>query len=180
MKFRITITIFGKDIRFFFGLFPVYTTWKKGITNRCKDGQFVLFLDYDKAPIEWIVDELMLIQRHMNIGDIHLFKTSKGYHAVNTEKRMFSEILDLMHMTSCDPNYIMVPLKYGKKAWTLRLSDKKGQRAITYVMTLKGKNFLQQSSPHNFVLRNLYSVDIPKNKEDEEKVFYNSEYPYSE
>ena len=180
LKFRTNLSIFGKDIRFFIGVFPAYTTWKKGITNRCKDGQFVLFLDYDDVPFEWIVDELKLLQKGQGLGDIHLFKTGKGYHAINTEKRPFWDMIEMMQRTSCDPNYIMIPLKYGKKAWTLRVSDKKGEPTIQYVKTLKGENWMAQSRPHNFLLRELYGVKIPKKMEDGEKVFYNSEYPYSE
>ena len=180
LKFRTNITLFNKDIRFFLGIFPAYTTWKKGITNRCADGRFVLFLDYDDPPIEWITDELKLIQEQFCMGDIYLFKTSKGYHAINTEKRSFWEIVKIMHLTSCDPNYIMVPLKYALKAWTLRVSDKKGKPKTKYLKTLKSKGILQQSKPHNFVLRNVYKVSIPTNMEDKEKHFYNSDYPYSE
>ena len=180
MNFRTHITLFNKDIHFNFGIYQAFTTWKKGITNRCVDGQFVLFLDYDRAPLDWILDEIWLLQQQYRLGDVHIFKTAKGHHAVNTEKRPFWDVLRIMRSTSADPLWIDWPVKYGKKAWTLRVSDKKGKPPIAYVATVPGKNMLPQSEPHNWVLRNVYGLRISKKRDDGEKGFYESEYPLSE
>ena len=170
----------GKDLRFYFATFPSFTSWKTGITNRCKDGTFVLFLDYDGTPLQWIMEECGYLQLEYGIGDCHIFKTKNGYHVVNTEKREFGEMLEMMRATSCDPNFINVPLRYGKKAWTLRISDKKNTPKIAYVMTMQGHNNVEQSRPHNWLLRELYKVKIGKDVEDREKHFYKSSYPITE
>jgi len=180
MNTRFSINVFNLEVKVFFGVFKRFNAWKTGITNRCKDGQFVLFLDYDLTPIEWIMDELHHLQDECGVGDVYVFKTAKGFHCVNTEKRSFSDVLRLMQLTSCDPNYIAVPLRYGKKAWTLRVSDKRGKRKITYEGTSKGVNKLVMSRPHNWLLRELYGVKIGKGVEDGEKHFYKSKYPLTE
>ena len=180
MKIRFNLNVLGKDLRFYFATFPSFTSWKTGITNRCKDGTFVLFLDYDGTPLQWIKEEILYLQQKFSIGDCHIFKTKNGYHVVNTEKREFGFMLEIMRATSCDPNYINVPLRYGKKAWTLRISDKKNARKISYIKTIKGDNFGKQSSPHNWLLRELYKVKIRKDLGDGEKHFYKSSYPITE
>ena len=180
MKLRGTFDILGFETRMYFGIFRRFNSWKTGITNRCKNGEFVLFLDYDEVPLEWVLDELKWLQSEEYLGDIHIFKTAKGYHAVNTEKRSFTEILRLMNLTSADPHFINVPLKYGKKVWTLRTSDKKNKPKTSFVMTMKGSIPIKQSSPHNWLLRNLYGIKISKKYEDGEKHFYKSKYPIAE
>ena len=180
MKIGGNINLFGFDFRMYFGVFKSFNSWKTGITNRCKDGQFVLFLDYDRVPIEWISDELSYIQELFGVGDLHVFKTSKGFHVINTEKRSFADTLEIMKYTSCDSHYIDVPLKYGKKAWTLRISDKKGKPKTKYFITFHNRNILQMSKPHNWLLRELYGVKISKKNEDGEKHFYKSHYPLAE
>ena len=180
MRIRFQFDFAGKDLRFYFGIFNSRNAWKHGITNRCKDGKFVIFLDYDNVPLEWILDELTHLMPDLNIGDTHIFKTGKGYHVVNTEKRSFAQILNIMHMTSADPNYINVPLKYGKKTWTLRISHKKGKPKIRYLFSLKGTNRLEQSNPHNELIRRIYGVRIRRAPTDRQKHFYKSAYPVSE
>ncbi len=162
------------------GIFKSFTTWKTGITNRCNDGKFVLFLDYDNVPLQWIIDEITYIQTHFSLGDLHIFKTGKGYHVINTEKRQFGTILEIMKSTTCDPHYITVPLKYGKRVWTLRISNKKGKPNIRWIMTIKGRSRCVMSSPHNWLLRELYGVKISERGGDGEKHFYKSTYPIAE
>jgi len=178
MKSRLTLNVFNKEITLFFGVQNQYNKWKTGITNRCKDGQFVLFLDYDKVPYSWVVDELDHIQKHHKLGDIHIFQTNNGYHAINTEKRSFQEILKIMNQTSADIHFINVPLKYGKKAWTLRISNKKG-KMIKHISTFPAKNKKVMSAPHNWYLREMYGLVI-NGTDDEEQSFYISKYPINE
>jgi len=180
MKVGGNINIFGIDLRWYLGTFKKFNTYKMGITNRCKDGQFVLFLDYDNVPLPWIQEELRNLQKTYNVGDIHIFKTSKGFHVINTEKRSFTDILFLMKKTSCDPLYIDIPLRYGKKAWTLRLSDKKGKDKTKFVQTLKNEIRRETSKPHNWLIKELYGVNVNTEKEDGEKHFYKSSYPLAE
>ncbi len=177
MNVRWRVNILGLDMRWYFSIFKSFTAWKTGITNRCKNGQYVLFLDYDNVPLQWIIEELSYIQKTFRMGDLHIFKTSKGYHVVNTEKRSFNIIVDMMKSTSCDVNYINVPLRYGKRVWTLRVSDKKGKAKTRYIHTIKGVNRRETSTPHNMLLKRLYGVKTSERRGDGKKHFYKSTYP---
>ena len=146
-----------------------------GITNRCKDGGYCLFIDYDDVPADWVTDELEWLQEFYQLGDVHLFKTGHGYHAICTQKFRLSELIRILRSTSTDAAYVSVPMRRARKMWTLRISRKAGA-VPTYLRTLKGFRGCEESKPHNDVLRKLYNLNLPVEREDAEKKFWTGHY----
>ena len=149
-----------------------------GITNRCVGGRYVIFLDYDDVPGEWVEEELSFLQQAHNIGDFHLFRTKNGFHAICTDKLSLRSLLDVLRDSSTDDAYLYVSLRRARKVWTLRLTEKEGETP-SYVKTIRGLLWRTQSAPHNHILRKIYNIKIPRLLEDGEKTFLASCYHIS-
>lgn len=130
-----------------------------GVGNRCKNGQYVLFLDYDDTPLEWVEEELLLLQKRFEflLGDAYLFKTKNGIHVIFLEKHHLGRIIQMMDMTSCDKNYKTVPLLYARKVWVLRQSEKKGED-IRYLGKLSSPSTWDRSKAHALYLEQFCKV----------------------
>lgn len=168
--------IFGYDIHIGLLIRKARIEQVYGYTNRTIDGHYILTVDYDGQQMDWIVTELEIIQKRHNLGDIHLFRSGKkGIHAVCTDKLTLREFRKILNETSGDYQYKKVPFKYGKKVWTLRLSEKKGYKP-TYSLTLSGKSKRVQSSAHNTLLAKIFKLDIREQHGDKENMLIGAEY----
>ena len=150
-----------------------------GYTNRCKNGSFIVFLDYDNVEFKWIAAELEHLQERFMLGDFYIFASSDdSFHAVCFDKVNLSVYLDILKNSSVDPNYITVPLHFGKKIWTLRLTDK-DDIPIRFVGALKSKafSFRQESTAHADVLNSLFDLGIKLNNPDGVKELVLARYP---
>lgn len=117
-----------------------------GVGNRCKDGQYVVFLDYDETYRAWIEDEIRLLQeRFVMLGNAYLFKTKNGFHVIFLEKVTMTELLIILDTTTCDKNYRTVPMLYARRIWVLRQSTKKGE-AIEYLGRIKKRGCRNERS----------------------------------
>lgn len=103
-----------------------------GIGNRCADGLYTVFLDYDSVPFEWVTEEIDLLQELYELSTAYIFKTKNGYHVIFLDKMPLIDLLQVIHTTSIDTNYIRVPLEYARKVWVLRQSNKKDE-SIKYL-----------------------------------------------
>lgn len=133
-----------------------------GVGNRCKDGRYVLFLDYDDTPQEWIIDEIGLLQHRYAdlLGTAYLFSTKHGTHVVFFEKHTLDKIYEMMTKTSCDNNYTMIPMHYGRRTWILRSSKKKDE-TIEYVGCVHHPNTpssVERSNAHRVYFQDLYPI----------------------
>ena len=98
-----------------------------GIGNRCADGLYIVFLDYDKTPLEWVRAEITYLQDTYGLGSAYLFETKNGFHVVFLDKLELDELITIMGCTSIDKRYMSVPLKYARRCWVLRQTPKKGE-----------------------------------------------------
>lgn len=137
--------------------------WKKlqndvyGYTNRCIDGKYIITLDYDGLELEWIIQELKALQEMFELGIFYIFQSNKGYHAVCFDKVNLNEYLKIVHNTSVDSDYINVPLRYGQKLWTLRITPK-NEKEIKYVDCLFSKYHKNEKSlAHKNLLRHYFN-----------------------
>jgi len=149
-----------------------------GYTNRCKDGKFIIFLDYDRTKMDWIINELEHLQDMYMLGDFHLFESSKdSFHAVCFDKAVLEDLIEIMRNTSIDPNYIRIPLYCGKKIWTLRLTDKK--KPIKYLGKFESphNHARPKSTAHINVVNSLFKLDLSYENEDKEEKVVLSRYP---
>lgn len=180
MNTSFRLNIFKRTFKLAFRSYKSFDTFLTGITNRCNNGEYILFLDYDEVPIKWIEEELNYLLETQDLNHFYLFKTNKGYHAINLEKRPLKRIIELLDLTSTDYNFKIVPLMRAKKVWTLRITPKKSEgEGIKYLklLTTIKNNGLVISSPHYAFLRKFYKVTKLKNiLEDGEEDFTTSYY----
>jgi hypothetical protein len=155
---KIRFNVFGFRCSFAFDCRKLKTEYVKGYTNRCKYGKYIIFLDYDKIKLKWLRHEIDRLQEEFYLGDFYIFESSDDcYHAVCFDKITFKEFLTVLERTSVDQNYKIVPVKYGHKLWTLRVSDKKN-RSIKYLECIPSKyeELNTKSYAHMRILSNLY------------------------
>ena len=127
-----------------------------GYTNRCSDGKFIVFLDYDDMPFEWVYDEIMWLQTDFNLGNFYLFKSSKdSYHAVCFSKLRLNELMKVIYNSSIDENYHRIPYTIGKRLLTLRASDKKNSK-IKFECCLVNDSNRLESKEHKLVFNKLF------------------------
>lgn len=132
-----------------------------GMGNRCGDGRYVLFLDYDGTPVEWVIDEISLLHEFFPglLGSAYLFRTKHGLHVVFLEKHSIGCIVDLMGVTSCDQRYKGVPLQYARRVWVLRQSPKKGEK-LSYLGVVPSPRPSAQtrSTAHKLYLQGTFGI----------------------
>lgn len=158
---RIKISLFGKQIYILVLLRTARKQETYGYTNRCSDGKYVVFLDYDKRVLAWVREELKSLQQQFNLGTFYIFSDKQGsYHAVCPDKVTYREFLHIMNESSTDMNYRIVPQKYGMRLWTLRIG-KKGNRKPQIKETVFANGSRTQSTAHLNMLRKVFNLKVP-------------------
>ncbi len=108
-----------------------------GITNRCADGKFVLFLEYDNVYKELIYKNLknLLGLYPDSLDNFYIAKTSEettdkngqtkgNYHIVNFAKLYHYQTEEMLKICDVDPNFLKIPYKTAHKTHVLRISEK--------------------------------------------------------
>lgn len=114
---------------------PKITTY--GVTNRCEDGKFILFLDYDKIYKRLLFKNLdNLLKKFPKLFDNFYIACTdeeelldngeiKGsYHVVNFVKHFKADVEKFMQYCDVDPHFIKIPQKTAHKCHVLRYSEK--------------------------------------------------------
>jgi hypothetical protein len=155
--------LFGKEIFIKFYSRPARKGVTYGMTNRCIDGKYVLFLDFDGHQYDHVLEEMKLFQKKHDLSDLFVFESSpNNYHVVGIDKMTLTRYRKIMGETSSDLAYRDVPFWFGKKAWILRLGYKNGYLP-KLVTILKGKrNGVEKSNAHILLLEKIYK--IPKKR----------------
>lgn len=146
----------------------------EGYTNRCKDGSYVIFLDYDDIEsFSMIEEEILFLQEEFGLSDFFIFKSNKGFHAICFDKVNLSKLVDIMSASSIDPLYLKVPLKNGGRIWCLRYSKKKGFNPRFY-KSLDSHSSLStrriRSRAHIALINFLFVLNIPFCKCDDSDI----------
>lgn len=171
-------TLFGRTFKFYFYTHKELNYYVAGITNKCKDGRYVIFLDYDNIPKEWVIEELTYLLDAHQLYCFDIFETNKGFHAISTEKVNLNTLVAIMKDTSTDAAYLSVPLRRARKLWTLRVTPK--GKPIKHIGCVKNNLFKRlrtHSKPHRKLLEKLYNVPCPsKIRLDNEQEFWTGHY----
>lgn len=156
-----TLDCFGFHMNLLFRVVPERTDIMHGVGNRCVGASYVLFLDYDCLPLEWVQDEIEVLQQEFSgvLGNAYFFKTKNGFHIIFLEKHFLGSIKDFMDMTSCDKNYKEVPMHYARKIWVLRQSPKKGE-IIKYLGVKKKSSIAEKSLAHGLYMNQYMNVPL--------------------
>jgi len=176
---KLNLKLFGKEIAFLCDSKTLRDQWVTGYTNRCKNGRYCIFLDYDNVDLNLIKPELEHLQINFNLSSFYIFQSSENsYHAVCFDKVNLHEYIQILRNSSVDPRYIDVPLNFGKKVWSLRLSDK-DNNSVTFLDHIHAKiveevgehktGHRTQSTAHANILNNLFKLNIKLDRPDNEK-----------
>lgn len=166
IKTNFTIPLTNKRVTLFARLSEEKSEWVAGIGNRCFPVGYVIFLDYDKVPLNYIIDEITFIQEKYVLSEFYVFSTKKGYHAVCLDKVPVGELLDIMDSTVCDKDFRNVPLLSVSKTWVLRQTKKEGKDGdIGYLFRITPEERTiftrERSLAHAKFLTSRYGIKIP-------------------
>lgn len=108
-----------------------------GVSNRCEDGQFILFLDFDSIYKDIMYKNLdLLLKKYPNLLDVfYIARTSEekhlkngkiigSYHAINFIKHTKNQINEFLNQSDVDPEYIKSFNTTAHKSNVLRLTNK--------------------------------------------------------
>lgn len=129
MFWKLNFNVLKKEVNLLFRIVPKREVMQFGVGNRCRDGTYLVFLDYDSTPYEWIREELLLMQRIFGLGTAFIFKTKHGWHVIFLEKLPLGLVIDVLKMSTVDMRYREVPMMYGRKIWILRQSKKRNEKS---------------------------------------------------
>jgi len=148
-----------------------------GYTNRCKDGRYIVMLDHDNIDLHYLEEELKHLQEHFQLSNFYVFQSStNSYHSVCFDKVTLSQLVTILKNSSVDPNYINVPLHYGRKMWTLRVSEKNSV-SVQYIKTIMSSaNRYEKSHAHIALVQQLFKIAINNTHADKEKDLVLSTY----
>lgn len=108
-----------------------------GITNRCQDGLFVFFAEYDKIYKSLMYKDLNLLIEKFSDQFTNFYiagtepetkllngKIKGSYHVVCFKKFYKNEIDEFLKLCNVDSDYLKIPKKTAHKTHVLRISEK--------------------------------------------------------
>jgi len=101
----------------------------QGVNSRIDDDHHILMWDFDNHPIEIVAYALRVVQRHWNLPDIRILRSSKGKHylAYSLMRTPWPLAMRIIAATDgIDLNFFKFGVYRGH--FTLRTSKKKGQQ----------------------------------------------------
>ena len=113
---------------------PVSTAY--GLTNKCADGEYILFADYDKVYLHVLLKELdNIFKKHKdNLTQFAILESSKSiltkngtlgsFHVVSFAKLPYQRMREILSFMSVDDNFYKLPQNTPYRANTLRISPK--------------------------------------------------------
>ena len=165
MKIMTNFKFFGREFDFAIRSQPARTREMLGITNLCKDGKWIVFMDFDGFKQEWLEIIVPQLQRLYGLSDAFLFKSSEhGFHLLTFDKLGIKKLVEVLRSATCDPNYVFVPLRYGLRLWTLRQNEKNGHKP-EFIKVFKRLGLTpkyQRSLAHMIAFEKLYDIKIDK------------------
>lgn len=160
---KVSFSVLRRPITALFRVGEERSAFHYGMTNRCRDGRYILFLDYDKTPEGWVREEIRLFHELFPwLGTVYLFRTKHGIHAFALEKVTLGRILAVMDASSADKRHRDVSLYYTLRAWVLRQSEKRDE-TIKFLGTITRARPPREecSNAHRLYVWRTYRVLIP-------------------
>lgn len=162
---------------FKFAIVNEQTIHAVGVSNKCEDAKYVLFLDYDTTPLETIRTECEGLQNDYQLSSFYIFESSpNNYHAVCFDKFTKQNLITIMKQTSIDTAYIKVS-QNRNNGWALRLTPK-NKKDIKHHHTIRSPfSKHEESQAHIKTFSKLYKLDIHHyNSDNLNKLIY-CKYP---
>lgn len=110
--------------------------WIEGISAKVPDG-FVVFLDYDCAPIQSVVEDVERLQDYFELGPAYIFQTwSRGFHVIVPEVYTLDQVYKILSASNADPSHANA-YKYNPfRTWVLRVGLKGEKQPPQYLAML--------------------------------------------
>jgi len=142
----------------------------QGYTNRCKDGQYVTFLDYDREFLKDVVANKDFLEKKFGIFFDFLIQTKKGFHLISLDKISYNILREILQDSHCDPLFARVPFETALRSSTLRISKKDGN-IPKLLMQFKRKedSGFELSEAHFLFLRKAFKISRPLGQFDDFK-----------
>lgn len=160
MKFTQRLSLFGKVIFFKFQVIDEPHTYTAGITSRCKDGQHILFLDWDGVDESVVRNDIRYIIKNFRLGDCYLFKTDNGFHLICLDKMPFGEVVNIQGHTCCDYAFKSALQTFGDRSWVLRVVKKGDSPKPVFLEVIRGMGYREKSLAHAMFLSKYYGVNV--------------------
>jgi len=135
--------------------------------------KYILFLDYDNIEDEMLVEEAVVLQDDLTLGDFHVFTTSEyGRHVVCIDRLPFREACDIVKQSTCDHDYKGGYRINEYRTWILRCFEKGERDRPKYLYSVPSPfNGLRlQSRVHGMFLERFYGADVRLTNPDENTV----------
>jgi len=156
---------FSKSFRFSTTFYDTPSAYTLGYNNRCADGSYVIFCDYDDLALNEIVAELQFIQEKFALSDFYIFKLDRenSWHAVCLDKVTLAQCWEILHVTSCDGAFVNSVKNLNTRKWVLRIDKKGGRNAPKFELTIHSPfQSKTKSNAHAEFLKRYWGVPIEK------------------
>jgi len=160
-ELKFEIPFIKRTFRTLFQLYRTPDTWTSGVSSVCKDGQHVLFFDYDKiGDLERIENELKELQEYFCLSHAYIFQTGKeNFHAIILDKHSLRNTFEILKETNTDHAFIYSIKVLRGREWILRIAEKGNRPKPRFIKVLKSKNDSYQiSTAHKLFLQKYYGV----------------------
>jgi len=113
---------------------PISTCY--GITNKCEDGKYILFADYDKIYFSTLLKELdnVFKRNKKYLTQFAIFESTESiltkngtfgsYHVVSFAKLPYQKMREILSFMTVDDDFFKLPKTVPYRANTLRISPK--------------------------------------------------------
>jgi len=160
---RLKFNLGGWNVGLSLSAWKAPNTWTKGVFNRCRDGKYIPFWDYDFLELEDVVCEVKHLQEVFNLGNLYVFRSGgKGFHVVGFDKLFAHEFMELLMSSGCDEAFKNVPRFASYRNWVLRNFSKGSVPMPEYVGTLRQVPVRKLSNAHYLYFKELYGDRIEK------------------
>jgi hypothetical protein len=182
MKIVTNFKLFGREFDLAFRIqkersIPVY-----GYTNLCKDGKYIPFFDFDGWELQWVEWSVRYIQDTYKLSSGYIFQSSEnGFHVCIFDKLHISDLVKILKSSGTDHNFIFCPINFGKRLWTLRLTEKGIHRPRFIKCIPSPYHDLPKSLPHMVLLEKLYpEIKIDRTNHDNQQTLISAFYQIKE
>lgn len=151
----------------------------KGFTNKCKDLNYIICLDYDFCSKEEVIEHKLYLERKYPGIVFHgLWETNKGFHLISLCKVSYNLLRDVLYDSHADPAFVQVPFITTLKSSTIRLSEKGGTfPKLVKMWPFQGGSNYPLSFAHYDMLRKAYPTFIkPIGKYDDTMSYEDVQY----
>lgn len=139
-----------------------------GITNRCENGKYVLFMDYDDISKDELIVEIKRLQADFSLGKFYVFELDRpdSFHAICCTQLTVFEVREILKESSSDAAFVNAPRLFQRNRWILRIGPKGNRNPPKFAFAVEGPFSPDESTPHRSFLAKYYGTGEPYDDKD--------------